>query len=583
MRILNPAVTQLESEPNAAQSAAVPEPVTVESLLAEQQSLTAVERFSLLHESALDHETDVLDRRRQLYQELIPLNKPGNGQQYAFEVDLNACSGCKACVSACHHLNGLEHSETWRWVGQIYGTGQRGNQELPVVQHVTTACHHCVEPACLAGCPTNAYEKDPETGIVRHLDDQCFGCQYCTMSCPYEVPQFDVAKGIVRKCDMCHGRLAEGEAPACAQACPNQAIRIRVVDTDEAIEKGNADQFLPCTPDAAITKPTTVYKHQETINTGATSADQAFAKPQHAHLPLVVMLVLTQLGVGGIVATAMLRWSGLLPSQWQVAVAYAASLAGLLVGLSVAPLHLGRPHLAFRAVLGWRHSWLSREAAVFGLIPPLAIGAILFAARPWVDQWTTDWLGMTLPLPPFLRIPVELLAAVTGIAGVFCSARIYQVCRRELWKGPRTGLKFALTSAVLGTATIAASLSVLASEMTVALVISLLGLTLFSAVQLLYEATLLQTSLEKSPSLRLTRKLLVRDLRGITLARFSLGIVGGMLLPIAALTLLAVFGPNAIGTTVVFAALVSATLGELAARYLYFAAVIPLRMPGGIA
>ena len=42
---------------------------------------------------------------------------------------------------------------------------------------------------CLNGCPVLAYEKDPVTGIVRHLDDQCIGCQYCMLKCPYDVPQ----------------------------------------------------------------------------------------------------------------------------------------------------------------------------------------------------------------------------------------------------------------------------------------------------------------------------------------------------------------------------------------------------------
>ena len=41
----------------------------------------------------------------------------------------------------------------------------------------------------MIACPVNAYEKDPTTGIVKHLDDQCFGCQYCPMACPYDVPK----------------------------------------------------------------------------------------------------------------------------------------------------------------------------------------------------------------------------------------------------------------------------------------------------------------------------------------------------------------------------------------------------------
>ena len=159
----------------------------------------------------------------------MPSEPPGPGQQYAFEVDLDSCSGCKACVAACHSLNGLDDEECWRDVGLIIGRGGG----LPVLQHVTSACHHCLDPACLTACPVDAYEKDPITGIVRHLDDQCFGCQYCTLACPYDVPKFHAGKGIVRKCDMCSDRLAHGEAPACVQACPHEAIRIRLVEVEE--------------------------------------------------------------------------------------------------------------------------------------------------------------------------------------------------------------------------------------------------------------------------------------------------------------------------------------------------------------
>jgi formate dehydrogenase iron-sulfur subunit len=181
----------------------------IDDLLREQQA-TAVEEFAQWHE----HETEPLQAR--YYRNLMPASPPKEGQQYAFEVDLDACSGCKACVVACHNLNGLETDETWRSVGLLLG----GNDQLPILQHVTSACHHCVEPACLDGCPVEAYEKDPITGIVRHLDDQCFGCQYCILKCPYDVPKYSASKGIVRKCDMCSNRLAVGEAPACVQSCP---------------------------------------------------------------------------------------------------------------------------------------------------------------------------------------------------------------------------------------------------------------------------------------------------------------------------------------------------------------------------
>ena len=221
----------------------------IDELLAEQKRLTPVERFAQKHDSA------DLPAQARYYRDLIPSSKPGRGQQYAFAVDLDACTGCKACVSACHSLNGLEEHETWRDVGLITGTAEAGK---PYLQTVTTACHHCLEPACLEGCPVLAYDKNPETGIVRHLDDQCIGCQYCTMKCPYDVPKYSQRLGIVRKCDMCTDRLAVGEAPACVQACPHEAIAIRLVDVAEVSAASQPGaHIVPGAFDSNYTKPTT--------------------------------------------------------------------------------------------------------------------------------------------------------------------------------------------------------------------------------------------------------------------------------------------------------------------------------------
>ena len=156
-------------------------PALIEAYLQEQHDLTAVERFSQAHDKLHLGGRPHLESH---YKELIPLEKPRPGQQYGFEVDLDRCTGCKACVTACHNLNGLDPGETWRAVGLIHSVSGK-----PMQQTVTTACQHCLEPACSHGCPVNAYEKDPVTGIVKHLDDQCIGCQYCILKCPYDVPQ----------------------------------------------------------------------------------------------------------------------------------------------------------------------------------------------------------------------------------------------------------------------------------------------------------------------------------------------------------------------------------------------------------
>ncbi len=526
------------------------------ALLEESRELTAVERF------AKSHEAGDAPAQSKYYRDLIPTGTPGEGQQYAFDVDLDACSGCKACVSACHHMNGLEPQETWRSVGQLYG-----ENGLPVIQHVTTACHHCVDPGCLSGCPTNAYEKDPETGIVRHLDDQCFGCQYCTMACPYEVPQYSSDKGIVRKCDMCHDRLAAGEAPACVAACPNGAIKISVVDVGETVAKTQSGVFLPDSPPSQLTNPTTVYRTERGLPENSVGADFAHAEPQHAHAPLVVMLVLTQMSVGAVTAGAIARWLG--GGAWADWTLIAGMLAGQ-GGLAVAPLHLGRPHLAYRAVLGWRHSWLSREAILFGVYAAFSVPAAILAALPHLNSYVPEFAKSLLAvvLPASLRTPLEIASILAGAVAIYCSAKIYMFTGREFWLGQRTLLKFFGTAVVLGLAAVSALAAIANGYAVIAILAALVV-----AAKLYYEVSLLNHPSDKSSDLPLTARLQRGPLRKVLRARVA-GVAAG-----ACLLMLAGFGvAPAVTATLGAGALF---VGELAERHLYFSSVVPLRMPGG--
>ena len=413
-------------------------PTLIELLLKEQGELTAVDSFADWHESHSIASTT--------YKALMPATPPKSGQQYAFEVDLDACSGCKACVVACHNLNGLEENETWRKVGAL---SSQSISALPVIQHVTTACHHCVDPACLSGCPVKAYEKDPLTGVVRHLDDQCFGCKYCTMMCPYEVPQYSSTLGIVRKCDMCSQRLGVGEAPACVQACPNQAIRIAIVDVAIVTAKTTEKTTLVETaPWSQISMPTTKYVSKKscttfhgvsgvsigTIETSNLRSNESIVdKASEGHLPLVVMIVLTQASVGMWLVLAMSGFTAKVPTHF-FAAAFATTLG--IVGVHTALLHLGRPWLAFRAFLGWRTSWLSREAIAFGLFMGTAVAATS--------------VQLILPKQTHLVSFTAFLAAATGLLAATCTGMIYVATRRELWGFLRTGSDFGLSIVGLG-------------------------------------------------------------------------------------------------------------------------------------
>ncbi|MGH7129938.1 MAG: 4Fe-4S binding protein, partial [Planctomycetaceae bacterium] len=87
----------------------IPQPLTlIDVYLDEQQRLSAVEQF------ARDLERDHVPAQAKLYAKLMPATPPRPGEQYAFQVDLDRCSGCKACVTACHSLNGLDEDEVWR-------------------------------------------------------------------------------------------------------------------------------------------------------------------------------------------------------------------------------------------------------------------------------------------------------------------------------------------------------------------------------------------------------------------------------------------------------------------------------------
>lgn len=549
-------------------------------LLAEQQRLqTPVARFAALH--------DFSPSAAQAFRSsLIPLTAPRAGEQYAFEVDLDVCTGCKACVSACHALNGLDETETWRDTGQLLGGCGGG---APITQTITSACHHCEDPGCLNGCPVLAYEKDPLTGIVRHLDDQCIGCQYCVLKCPYDVPKYNERLGIVRKCDLCHQRLAVGEAPACAQACPTQAIRIvvsrhaversassllalaaapadargpaaalgsvavgKVGDHSEAAAPGESGIENPRSKisipfpafDPDYTRPTTRYVTTREFPRDVRAADSAVLRPQHPHWPLVLMLtllpwaILLQATLG---AAAVASANGTLAGT-ELNMPYYGSLSASAVGmiplvlgalgLGAATLHLGQPLRAWRVFLGLRTSWFSREAVLFGA---------------WFGA--TAALAGTAVVPPleWARAALAWAAPALGLAGLACSVMIYVDTRRRFWRATFVAPRFFLGGGTLALAVIApwAALTALALKLAVETA-SLVG---------------------DSPSARLQRGPF-RAVVGLRLA--------GAAVAVALFTGDAWFGLSVLQ----FLGLLPLLAGEIAERYLFFRAVDAPKMPG---
>ncbi|MEA3187930.1 MAG: formate dehydrogenase iron-sulfur subunit [Chthoniobacter sp.] len=553
----------------------------IDDLLTEQRTMTAVAKFSRLHER---HE---FPAQAKYYRDLIPLERAQTGQQYAFAVDLDACTGCKACVTACHNLNGLDDEETWREVGVLFG----GTTLEPVQQTVTTACHHCVDPACMNGCPVLAYEKDEVTGIVRHLDDQCIGCQYCILKCPYDVPKYSKKRGIVRKCDMCSSRLAVGEAPACVQSCPNEAIRIEVVNKAEIVAEARQGIFLPDSPDPAYTQPTTRYRTTKTFPANMTGGDHFRVKPEHAHPALVVMLVLTQLSVGAFCAEMILRVLYATEVIAQFTPFHSLVALGLgLLAIGASTLHLGRPLYAWRAFVGLRTSWLSREIIVFSAFAGLAS---LYAGMFWLP-FLAKLSGVTILrelAPPLVQRAIGIFVAFSGVVGIACSAMIYQDTRRKLWTGARTFLRFFGSAALLG---LAATLFTTTAQAVFTPGIS--SNTAFASITAQLSAALIAVTLAKIgfelmvfthlrdvkfSLLKRSALLLSGELAEATSVRALTGAAGGIALPFYLLFSRPAPGAATVGVTAWI--LVFALLGELTERYLFFTAVVPPKMPGGMA
>jgi formate dehydrogenase iron-sulfur subunit len=350
---------------------------------------------------------------------------PGAGEQYRFHFDMTKCIGCKCCVVACNEQNGNPADILWRRVGEIEG----GVYPATHRHYLSMGCNHCLEPTCLTGCPVDAYTKDSLTGIVRHSAEACIGCQYCTWNCSYGVPQYNTERGVVGKCDMCYGRLAQGQEPACVAACPEEAITIEVVNAAEWRRDYQASANSPGMPSADDSISTTRITLPAKMPADVNKVDLSQFRPEDAHWPLIVMTVLTQLSVGAFTSIWILQ---AFTAQSHRIAALVALLAAM-VALAASTLHLGRPLHALRALKMWRRSWLSREVLLF---TAFALSATAYSGTLWLGVPGTGWLGA--------------LTAILGLCGVGASARIYLVPGRPAWNSPLTMAEFASTTVLLG-------------------------------------------------------------------------------------------------------------------------------------
>jgi formate dehydrogenase iron-sulfur subunit len=253
---------------------------------------------------------------------------------------------------------------------------------------------------------------------------------------------------------------------------------------------------------------------------------------------------------------------------------------------------LGRPFYAFRAILGLRHSWLSREIVAFGLFAALASAYAVAIYYTSGNPNTTYAPDSTSALPWLQWLGISV--ASSGAVAVFCSIMIYVFTQRECWSFIRVSVRFVLTSALLGMAVVWFSILGLTlvhptTELTELIQrhgTSLCMATIaFAGAKLLWDATIFRHLLfRRMTSLKRSAMLMTHELSNFTLARFAAGILGGIVLPMLLLISLNSIESSNLPKFVILTGMqfVACLVGEILERALFFTACAAPKMPGAI-
>ena len=96
---------------------------------------------------------------------------------------------------------------------------QMAELEQIVFNYMPRICNHCLNPACVAACPSGAIYKRSEDGVVLVNENKCRAWRMCVAACPYKKVYYNWSTGKSEKCILCFPRLETGQAPACAHSC----------------------------------------------------------------------------------------------------------------------------------------------------------------------------------------------------------------------------------------------------------------------------------------------------------------------------------------------------------------------------
>ena len=95
----------------------------------------------------------------------------------------------------------------------------KANFETAFMMYLPRLCEHCLNPACVASCPSGAMYKRDEDGIVLVDQERCRGWRFCMSSCPYKKVYFNWSTNKAEKCTFCYPRVEEGLPTVCSETC----------------------------------------------------------------------------------------------------------------------------------------------------------------------------------------------------------------------------------------------------------------------------------------------------------------------------------------------------------------------------
>ena len=223
-----------------------------------------------------------------------------NTPRWGMVIDLDLCTGCEACVVACHAENNIRiagdtqaakgRSVNWIRVERYF----EGEFPDVRVRFMPVLCQHCDEAPCEPVCPVFATYHTDE-GLNAQVYNRCIGTRYCANNCPYTVrffnfndpvfpeplenawnPEVSVrSKGVMEKCTFCIQRIRKAEmsareenrslhdgdvVPACVQSCPTRAMAFGdMSDPSSQVSRMSRSDRATRLMDDLGTKPRVVY------------------------------------------------------------------------------------------------------------------------------------------------------------------------------------------------------------------------------------------------------------------------------------------------------------------------------------